>query len=310
MRCLFSLLCLLLNTLGHCWAQDLSGTWEGQVEEEYMKMVIIKQGSTYIGYTYDEGMGYCKANFLGSFSGSTHHLKGAGQSFIERTINHILCNYRLKYSIHGDGKYLVGNAFPKSALTKVLSMGIPSRTILKQVSTNADTTHFMFTWISKHGNTKNTKSAIAQGGTVLKMDSIVPAPVLSQAELNKKAFDDSIKTVKTQRSADTLSTIITAADSIVITIVDNEVVDGDTVTVFHNNEVLVSRLFVSAHPYRIVVPLKADVPIHEFVLVANNLGSIPPNTALLTIEAGKDRYQLKAASDLKKNAVILFKHRK
>jgi hypothetical protein len=107
-----------------------------------------------------------------------------------------------------------------------------------------------------------------------------------------------------------LSTIITAADSIVITIADNEVVDGDTVTVFHNNEVLVSRLFVSAHPYRIVVPLKTDAPIHEFVLVANNLGSIPPNTALLTIEAGKDRYQLKAASDLTKNAVIIFKHRK
>jgi hypothetical protein len=49
-------------------------------------------------------------------------------------------------------------------------------------------------------------------------------------------------------------------------------VDGDTVTVFHNNEVLVSRLFVSNHPYRIVVPLNPNAPVHEFVLVANNLG--------------------------------------
>lgn len=301
------ILFLLLGTIDHCRAQDLSGTWEGQLEEEYMKMVLIKQGSTYVGYTYDEGMGFCKANFLGSFKNSTHHLIGAGQSFIERTINHILCNYRLKYSVQDDGKYLVGNAFPKSALTKVLSMGIPARTILKQVSTNADTTHFMFTWINKHGNPTGT---IAQGATVFKTDSIATAPVLSLAELNKMAFEDSIKTVKAKRSADTLSTIITAADSIVITIVDNEVVDGDTVTVFHNNEVLVSKLFVSAHPYRIVVPLKKEVPIHEFVLVANNLGTIPPNTALLTIEAGKDRYQLKAASDLNKNAVILFKHKK
>ncbi|AEV99232.1 hypothetical protein A4D02_32035 [Niastella koreensis] len=298
---------LLLSTVGQCQAQDLSGTWEGQIDEEYMKMVLIKQGSTYIGYTYDEGMGFCKANFLGSFSPATRHLKGAGQSFIERTINHILCTYRLKYSVQDDGKYLVGNAFPKSAVTKVLSMGLPAFTVLKQVSTNADTTSFMFTWINKHGHPTG---IVAQGGTVVKTDSLKPAPVLSPAELNKKAFEDSIKTVKTNRSADTLSTIITSADSIVITIVDNEVVDGDTVTVFHNNEVLVAKLFVSAHPYRIVVPLKNDVPIHEFVLVANNLGSIPPNTALLTIVAGKDRYQLKAASDLNKNAVILFKHRK
>src|SRR5689334_2530451 len=102
------ILFLLLGIIDRCRAQDLSGTWEGQIEEEYMKMVLIKQGSTYVGYTYDEGMGFCKANFLGSFKNSTHHLIGAGQSFIERTINHILCNYRLKYSVQDDGKYLVG----------------------------------------------------------------------------------------------------------------------------------------------------------------------------------------------------------
>lgn len=308
MRSLFCLLVLLPVTVGYCWAQDLSGTWEGRIDAEYMKMVIIKQGNNYIGYTYDEGMGFCKANFLGSFNDSTHHLKGAGQSFIERTFSHVLCSYKLTYSVHGDGKYLVGTASPKSALTKVLSMGIPARTILKQVSTNVDTTGYMFTWINKHGNAAGTLAQNRKADT-LTTDSLLPPATLSVAELNRKAFDDSIKTVKTQRTADTLSTIVTAADSIVITIADNEVVDGDTVTVFHNNEVLVSRLFVSAHPYRIVVPLNREVPIHEFVLVANNLGSIPPNTALLTIEAGKERYQLKASSDLKKNAVILFKHR-
>jgi len=307
MKCLFCFLFVLLSTVGH--TQDLSGTWEGRIDAEYMKMVIIKQGSTYIGYTYDEGMGYCKANFLGNFDDSSKRLKGAGQSFIERTIAHVLCSYKLTYSVHGDGKYLMGMASPKSALTKVLSMGIPARTVLKQVSTNVDTTAYMFTWLNKHGNTGST---VAQNRKIdtLRTDSMLPPPVLSQAELNKKAFNDSITTVKTGRSADTLKTITTSADSIVITIADNEVVDGDTVTVFHNNQILVSRLFVSAHPYRIVVPLTPDVPIHEFVLVANNLGSIPPNTALLTIEAGKDRYQLKAASDLSKNAVILFKYRK
>lgn len=65
-----------------------------------------------------------------------------------------------------------------------------------------------------------------------------------------------------------------------------------------------------ASTYRIAVPLKKDVPIHEFVPVTDNLGNIPPNTALLHIDAGKEHYQLKAASDLKKNAVIIFKHSK
>src|SRR4051812_31938150 len=117
MRSFFCFLLLLLSTISHCWAQDLSGTWEGEIDAEYMKMVIIKQGNTYIGYTYDEGMGYCKANFLGSFNDSTRQLKGAGQSFIEKTASHVLCSYKLTFSVHGDGKYLVGSANPKSTLT-------------------------------------------------------------------------------------------------------------------------------------------------------------------------------------------------
>jgi hypothetical protein len=309
MRFLFCPLLLLLCSVGHCLAQDLSGTWEGRIDAEYMKLVLIKQGNTYIGYTYDEGMGHCKTNFLGNFNDSSRQLKGAGQSFIERTINHVLCSYKLTFSTRSDGKYLIGTASPRSALTQILSMGVPARTFLRQVSTNVDTTDYMFSWLKKHGTQPITIARNKKADT-LKTDSSAPTPNLPQVDLNKKAFDDSITTVKTRRAPDTLSTIITAADSIVITIADNEVVDGDTVTVFHNNEVLVSRLFVSAHPHRIVVPLNTDVPVHEFVLVANNLGSIPPNTALLTIEAGKDRYQLKAASDMKKNAVIIFKHRK
>jgi hypothetical protein len=288
-------------------AQDLSGTWEGRIDAEYMKMVLIKQGNTYIGYTYDEGMGYCKTNFVGNFNDSTRQLKGSGQSFIERTAAHVLCSYKLTFSLQSDGKYLIGTANAKSAFTQILSMGIPFHTVLKQVSTKVDTTDYMFSWLVKNGNRNNT---VAQNKKVDLPKGDSAAPGLSRDELNNRSFNDSITAIKIQRTPDTLSTIITAADSIVITIADNEVVDGDTVTVFHNNEVLVSKLFVSNHPRRIVVPLNSNVPVHEFVLVANNLGSIPPNTALLTIEAGKDRYQLKAASDMTKNAVIIFKRRK
>ncbi len=94
------------------------------------------------------------------------------------------------------------------------------------------------------------------------------SPDRDLSAFNKKAFDDSIRTVKVQRKADTLSRIVTRADSIVITISDNEIVDGDTITIFHNNEILISRLFVSARPYRVVIPMTGALPTHEFVLVA------------------------------------------
>jgi hypothetical protein len=309
MRSLIYTFFLILLTYSFCSAQDLSGTWEGYGGGGYVKMVLARYGNAYVGYTYDRGMGYCKAHFLGDFNDSTKRLKGSGQGFIEKTFGHMLANYRLKYSSKPDGKYLTGLAAAKGIGNKLLAMGIPFHMELKQVSTNVDTTAYMLSWLRARNNKLVTVEPTRKTDSLTtRIDSA--SFVQSLPVFNKKAFDDSISTVKTQRTADTLRTIITPADSIIITISDNEIVDGDTITVFHNNEILVSRLFVSNHPYRIVVPLMPDVPVHEFVLVANNLGTIPPNTALLTIEAGKERYQLKAASDMKKNAVIIFKHRR
>ena len=50
---------LLLLSFGQSRSQYLTGTWEGHSSNmaSYVKMVIMRQGNTYIGYTYDDGMG-------------------------------------------------------------------------------------------------------------------------------------------------------------------------------------------------------------------------------------------------------------
>jgi hypothetical protein len=315
---------LLLFAFPCCFSQDLSGTWEGHVGGEYLKMVIMKHGSTYVGYTYDNGMGYCYANYVAEFNDSTKQLKGSGQGFIEKTFGHVLMHYKLKFSEQAGNKYLSGFGRPKSVAANILSFGLPQPARLRQTNTVPDTTDFMYSWLRRKNNQLVTadnkkkpdsiQTKVISSTDTLKRIAVNPnndsLPDIDLKAFNKKAFDDSIRNVKTERQADTLSRIVTRADSIVITISDNEIVDGDTITIFHNNEILVSRLFVSARPYKIVIPMTTGLPTHEFVLVANNLGNIPPNTALVTIEAGKERYQLKAASDMKKNAVIVFEHRR
>ncbi|HEY8895542.1 MAG TPA: hypothetical protein VIM79_12030 [Niastella sp.] len=315
---------LFLFKFSCCFAQDLSGTWEGNVGGVYLKLVIAKHGNTYVGYTHDIGFGYCTAHFIGEFNDSTQRLKGAGQGFIDKTFAHVLMTYRLKYSERGGDKYLIGPGRPKSIATNILSFGLPEHTQLRWISKEIDTTAYMVNWFKANANRpvlvennrktdsiRTVKSAAGDTGSVAIRNTV--ADTIANKDLlvfDKKAFDDSIRTVKTQRQNEILSRIVTRADSIVITISDNEIVDGDTITIFHNNEILVSRLFVSSKPYRVVIPLTESAPIHEFVLVANNLGSIPPNTALVVIDAGRERYQLKAAADMKKNAVIVFEHRR
>jgi hypothetical protein len=49
---------------------------------------------------------------------------------------------------------------------------------------------------------------------------------------------------------------------------------------------------------------------HELVMVADNLGRIPPNTSLMLVSAGDKRYEVRITSNEQKNAVVRFVYRK
>ncbi|MBK6635388.1 MAG: hypothetical protein IPG38_14745 [Chitinophagaceae bacterium] len=48
---------------------------------------------------------------------------------------------------------------------------------------------------------------------------------------------------------------------------------------------------------------------HEIVLFAHNLGSIPPNTALIVVNAGDQRFELYSSASLTENAVLVFEYK-
>lgn len=48
---------------------------------------------------------------------------------------------------------------------------------------------------------------------------------------------------------------------------------------------------------------------HELTMVAENLGTIPPNTSLMVVEAGEQRFDVRITSTEQKNAVVRFKYK-
>jgi len=84
---------------------------------------------------------------------------------------------------------------------------------------------------------------------------------------------------------------------------------GDTVTVLQNNELMVGGRLVTDKPITLKINIKQNFPTHEFVMYANNLGSIPPNTALMIITAGEKRYELYLTSTEQKNAVVVVEYK-
>ncbi|TMI62411.1 MAG: hypothetical protein E6H07_13405 [Bacteroidetes bacterium] len=100
--------------------------------------------------------------------------------------------------------------------------------------------------------------------------------------------------------------IETEASEIKIDLYDNGEIDGDTISIYHNNTLIRSHMRLSQKPISITVSINPSQPHHEIIMVAENLGSIPPNTSVMIITTANDRYQVFISSSEQKNAKVVF----
>lgn len=102
-----------------------------------------------------------------------------------------------------------------------------------------------------------------------------------------------------------------SGDSLLLSIYDNGEIDGDTVSIYMNGEILLAKqgLKSTAIKKTIYLPPGKD---DEFTLVlfAENLGKYPPNTGLLVVKDGNDIYNLRFSSDFNKSSGIVFRRKK
>ena len=96
------------------------------------------------------------------------------------------------------------------------------------------------------------------------------------------------------------------AGNIKVNLFDNGEIDGDTVTIYHNNRLLVSKARLSQKPVTLNIRVNKDQPYHELVMVAENLGSIPPNTSLMIVTSGDTRQEVFISSSKQKNAKVVL----
>jgi hypothetical protein len=85
---------------------------------------------------------------------------------------------------------------------------------------------------------------------------------------------------------------------------DNAQIDGDSITVLVDKQVVLSNQLLSAKPLTTYVRIDLNNTFHEVEMRAENLGTIPPNTAILIITAGKNRHLLSMSSSETKSARV------
>jgi len=94
-----------------------------------------------------------------------------------------------------------------------------------------------------------------------------------------------------------------SSDYITIKLWDNIKEDGDIITLRLNGQIAIDKLEVTKKPYEIIIPLIEKENIIE--LYAENVGTIPPNTAAIAIiSGGKEIKSLVLKSDFNKSEAI------
>jgi hypothetical protein len=112
------------------------------------------------------------------------------------------------------------------------------------------------------------------------------------------------------RKNESMQDIYFKNDSLVLSLYDNGIVDGDTVSVFLNGETIISKQMLKTVATKKTIYISSQMDSVQLVLFAENLGTIPPNTGLLTVRDGDDIYQVRFSADLQKNASITFRRKK
>lgn len=100
--------------------------------------------------------------------------------------------------------------------------------------------------------------------------------------------------------------IITNSKNISIDLFDNGTIDNDTIIVFDNKQLLVNKKRLSYKAIHLEFNFTENLREHEVIIVAHNMGTVPPNTALLLFKDGKNRQEYFITSTNKINAKLLI----
>ncbi|MEO6316504.1 MAG: hypothetical protein ABIU63_05750 [Chitinophagaceae bacterium] len=149
---------------------------------------------------------------------------------------------------------------------------------------------------------------------IAKNKDIRAVPVAPEILTPRKDHDFKMKEpafiplVLKNRENEVVQTISVKANEITISIYDNGTIDHDTVSVYLDKKLVIAHQMLTTTAITLKLKMDENNDYHELVMVADNLGDIPPNTSLMVVKAGDKQYEVRITSTEQKNAVVIFKY--
>ena len=316
---------------------------------EKLKVCIKVKNNELCGYTADSELNdpssFCKALFKGWYKKDEAIWILMGTSFLENSGEHILIYLRLWYQKGDPDGYLRGTIESKSGAVSIFNMGGGrEKVILKKVSDRLPADMPDCFPVVKKTATKPVAKKIINKPAIKKVSPVKQSPVKKTVTVKPKntvkpliitATPERVKPVlpipepvkpititsppitandfliskMKARKKNSFSHIIVHERKLTLKVYDNGTVDNDSVSIFYNGKLIAEKKRLSEKPLQIDLELDENAPLHEITLFAENLGTIAPNTALIVVTAGKERFELHSSASLTENAVITFEYK-
>jgi hypothetical protein len=153
---------------------------------------------------------------------------------------------------------------------------------------------------------RNKRPAVASKQPVDTIRSKTTGPIISEKTVVQPQI--MIPAATRSRKNELAQAFTVTSEEIKIRLYDNGEIDDDTISVYLDGQLILSNKRLSASPITYTLKLDENNPDHVLVMVAENLGRIPPNTSLMIVQDGDKRYQVGITSTEQKNAMVRFRY--
>jgi len=139
-----------------------------------------------------------------------------------------------------------------------------------------------------------------------KANAAVVAPAAELKTEEKKILEEATGQKYAERNNVVLKKIVVSKTNFKIDLYDDGDVDGDIVSVYYNAKLIVDSKKLTDKFLTINLTTETGRPENELLIYADNVGDIPPNTALMIVTEGDNRTEVRVSADTKKNGVVIF----
>lgn len=131
-------------------------------------------------------------------------------------------------------------------------------------------------------------------------------PTIVSPTIDTKSLTNRFK----QRQTVVTNELAVSSDSIRISFYDNGDIDGDSISVFLNGNPVLEKQMISAKALTVYIKLDPTKEFNDLAMFAENLGRIPPNTALMVVYDGDTPQEVFLTSNLQQNGSVRIRQRK